>query len=249
MAKIPFTTIEIPVPRSSAEIAAEIQRPGPGGRHVGNHWGLNRRPWAHQFIPGLGSLRYDEEPVERQQLERVAVALGGDPLAIAALPFDELLVIPEIAAQLAAGATTAQVQFPPGTNATGTIVPTATEYEPTGVTGSISDIYVITSLGAYRSRSGPSVPAPVIVRAVSIWSKADIDISNGESLILSITGTPITIEMAGQIANSPNAGVSLTTNHWVLNGSAGIHWQGRGISPQAQVINAVMTYEKLRRKT
>ena len=103
MARNPLSIIVSPSPRGAGEKAAEIARPGPGERHNGNHWGLNRVNWAHGFYPDASGKRFDAKGLDRQAMEAVAVASGIDPDVAALMPLEELLVLPDIQTQLAGG--------------------------------------------------------------------------------------------------------------------------------------------------
>lgn len=103
MALNPLSVIRSPSPRGAGEKSAEIARPGPGARHDGDHWGLNRRAWAHGFYPDSSGKRFSAKSLERQAMEAVAIATGLDPDVVALMPLDELLVLPDIQKQLKGG--------------------------------------------------------------------------------------------------------------------------------------------------
>lgn len=103
MALNPLSVIRVPSPRGAGEKSAEIARPGPGARHDGNHWGLNRVNWAHGFYPESRGKQFSMKTLERQAMEEVAIAGGVEPEAAALMPLEELLVLPDIQTQLAGG--------------------------------------------------------------------------------------------------------------------------------------------------
>lgn len=162
MAKTTPTIIVTPTPPGLGELLAREQRPGPGARHDGNHWGLNRRGWAHGFYSNSGLERYDPKSTERQALERAARDAGKTEDELDGLSLDELLVLPELIEQLAGGISSFIRPSQPA----------ATSREGLDTAGAVvlsSVVFTSNSAGVNQTRFGTAVRAPCALLSYA-WS-------------------------------------------------------------------------------
>ena len=179
MALNPLSVIRSPSPRGAGEKSAEIARPGPGARHDGNHWGLNRVNWAHGFYPESHGKQFSMKTLERQAMEEVAVSGGIEPDAAALMPLDELLVLPDIQAQLAGGISSHALMPIAAPSLADELTP-----------GAIMTLPVLLSRSGFslnETRYGRAVQAPLKLLSVS-WAVSTSSGPDRGSIAVGVTG-------------------------------------------------------------